>query len=106
MTNKEIIEKRFAAFKEAVHRGGNLALCEQMQYTLDQSIDLHLKLEGGYHTHHTEESDSHGWAVADGTGVVGSGKSILEMPNEYGSAEEDAKAVAVQDNQEGLDLPD
>ena len=98
MTNQEIIKKKFEAFRQGVHKGGNLALCDQMSRTLEQSINLHEQLEGGYHTHHTEESDSHGWAVADGAGVVGSGASVLSKPNEYGSAEEDAKKEAVNDN--------
>ena len=98
MTNQEIIKKKFEAFRQKVHQGGNLALCDQMQRTLEQSLNLHEQLEGGYHTHHTTESDSHGWAVADGASVVGSGSSHLEMPNRYGSAEEDAKGAAVRDN--------
>lgn len=69
-----------------------------MQRTLEQSINLHEQLEGGYHTHHTEESDTHGWAVADGGGVVGSWSSMLERPNESASAEEDAREESVRDN--------
>lgn len=98
MTNQEIIRKRFESFRQGVHRSGNLALCEQMEDTLQHSLNLHEQLEGGYHTHHLEESDSHGWAVADGTAVVGSGASDLTLPNEYGSAEEDAKKEAVREN--------
>ena len=99
MTNQEIIRKKFKAFREAVHKGGNLALCDQMSRTLEQSINLHQQLEGGYHTHHTEESDSHGWAVADKAAIVGSGASILAQPNEYGSAEDDAKKEAMRSNE-------
>ena len=82
---------------ERVHVSGNQALCDQLSQTLELSISLHEQLEGGYHTHHTEESDSHGWAVADGATVIGSGASNLSMPNEYGSAEEDARKEAVLD---------
>lgn len=98
MTNQEIIRKKFENFRQEVHKCGNLALCDQMEDTLEHSLNLHENLEGGYHTHHLEESDSHGWAVADKAGVVGSGASALEGPNEYGSAEEDAKKEAVKDN--------
>ena len=73
-------------------------MCDQMTRTLEQSVNLHEQLEGGYQTHHTEESDSHGWAVADGAGIIGSGASVLALPNEYGSAEEDAQDEAVRDN--------
>lgn len=89
--------------QQRVHTSGNLALCEQMSQTLELSLSLHEQLEGGYHTHHTEESDSHGWAVADGAAVVGSGASNLSMPNEYGSAEEDAKKeAALEPGQSGV----
>jgi len=98
MTNQEIIRKRFEAFRQGVHKCGNLALCDQMSRTLEQSLNLHEQLEGGYHTHHLEESDSHGWAVADKAAIVGSGASQLAMPNKFGSAEEDAKKEAVRNN--------
>lgn len=98
MTNQEIIRKKFESFRRGVHNCANLALCDQMSDTLEHSISLHEQLEGGYHTHHLEESDSHGWAVADGEGVIGSGSSSLVLPNEYGSAEVDAKEEAVKDN--------
>jgi hypothetical protein len=98
VTNLEIIRKKFENFRQSVHEGGNLALREQMSDVLDLSVNLHEQLEGGYHTHHTLESDTHGWAVADRNGVIASGASELEMPNEYGSAEEDAKREAVTDN--------
>ena len=98
MTNQEIIRKKFKSFRQDVHKCANLALCDQMSDTLEHSLNLHDSLEGGYHQHHLEESDSHGWAVADGAGVVGSGASQLELPNKYGSAEADAKREAVKDN--------
>lgn len=98
MGNQEVIGRMFDGLRLRVRRAGNLALCDQMEDTLQHSLNLHENLEGGYHTHHLEESDSHGWAVADRTKVVGSGASDLEMPNEYGSAEEDAKKEAVRDN--------
>ena len=98
MTNQEIIRKKFDAFRQGVHKCGNLALCDQLSDTLEHSINLHAQLENGYHTHHLEESDSHGWAVADGARIVGSGASQLEMPNKYGSAEEDAKREAERAN--------
>lgn len=94
MTNQEIIKKKFSRFREAVHQCGNFALCDQMSRTLEQSLNLHEQLEGGYHRHHLTESDSHGWAVADGKVIVGSGASVLSMPNEYGSAEDNAKEEA------------
>lgn len=84
--------------RERVRASGDAALCDQLQRTLEQSINLHQQLEGGYHTHHTEESDSHGWAVADGVFLIGSGASVLSKPNEYGSAEESAKREAVKDS--------
>ena len=84
--------------RERVRASGDAALCDQLQRTLEQSINLHQQLEGGYHTHHTEESDSHGWAVADGATLIGSGASVLSKPNEYGSAEESAKREAVKDS--------
>ena len=98
MNNQEIIGKMFEGFRKRVGRCANLALCDQMGDTLEHSLNLHEALEGGHHTHHLEESDSHGWAVADGAGIVGSGSSDLVQPNEYGSAEEDAKKEAVRDN--------
>lgn len=90
MTNQEIIKKRFEAFRQGVRTCGNLALCDQMETTLNQSLGLHEQLEGGFHRHHLTESDSHGWAVTDGGALVGSGSSKLSMPNENGSAEDDA----------------
>lgn len=98
MTNQELIQKRFAAFRRAVEKGGSAALCEQMERGMDLSLNLHEQLEGGAHAHHLEESDSHGWAVANGAAIVASGASDLSQPNEYGSAEEDAKSEAVRDN--------
>ena len=98
MTNQEKIEKMFRGFRERVHNAGNKALCDQLQDTLELSVGLHEQLEGGYHTHHSMESDTHGWAVADGAGLVGSGASHLQLPNEYGSAESDAREEAVRDN--------
>lgn len=83
---------------ERVRAAGNAALCDQLERTLEQSINLHEQLEGGYHQHHTLESDTHGWAVADGKAIVGSGASRLEMPNKYGSAEESAKKEAASGN--------
>lgn len=94
MTNSEVISKGFAGFRQRVHTIGNRALCEQMADTLELSLNLHEQLEGGYHTHHLEESDSHGWAVADKNGVVGSGSSHLGEPNKYGSAEDEARKSA------------
>lgn len=81
-----------------VRESGNVALRDQFQRTLEQSINLHAQLEGGYHQHHTLESDTHGWAVADGHAIVGSGASHLSQPNKYGSAEERARSEAVKDN--------
>lgn len=98
MTNQEIIRKKFEAFRRGVHKAGNLALCDQMEDTLNKSLNLHEQLEGGYHRHHLTESDSHGWAVADGNAVVSSGASQLPMPNEYGSAENNAMNEAVRNN--------
>ncbi len=98
MTNLEKIQRSFEAFRLGVHKCGNIALCKQMERSLEQSLNLHQQLEGGYHTHHLEESDSHGWAVADGSSVVGSGASQLALPNKFGSAEDDAKRSAVHNN--------
>lgn len=94
MTNQEIIRKKFEAFRRKVHDAGNLALCDQMEDTLNKSLNLHEQLEGGYHAHHTTESDTHGWAVADGGAVVRSGASVLSLPNESASAEAHAKEQA------------
>lgn len=98
MTNQEIIRNKFEAFLQGVRSGGSAALRAQMEDTLGHSLNAHEALEGGYHTHHLEESDSHGWAVADGGSIVGSGASLLEQPNKYGSAEEDAQREAVREN--------
>lgn len=83
--------------RERVRKAGQSALCDQLSHTLEQSVNLHKQLEDGSHTHHTEESDSHGWAVADGTSLFRSGASVLANPNEYGSAEESARKEAVKD---------
>lgn len=96
MTNRDIIKKGVEAFRRRVHDGGNLALCEQMSDTLEQSLNFHEQLEGGYHTHHLEESDSHGWAVSDRNGIVRSGASRLVESNKYGSAEDDARRTAAE----------
>lgn len=98
MTNQEVISKRLAAFRQGVHKCGNLALADQMERTLEQSLNLHEQLEGGYHAHHTTESDTHGWAVADGSSIVRSGASQLLVPNQHGSAKEDAEREALADN--------
>ena len=95
MTNQEIIKKKFASFSHAVRDGGNLALCDQLKRTMEQSINLHAVLEDGVHTHHQEESDSHGWAVADGNAIVDSGASDLLNPNVNGSAENEAVESAI-----------
>ncbi len=95
---QSIIGKWLKSMRTQVRAAGNVALCDQFQRTLEQSINLHAQLEGGYHRHHTLESDTHGWAVADGQTIVGSGASHLSMPNEYGSAEESAKREATSGN--------
>jgi len=104
MTNQEVIRKKFALLRERVAEGGRAGLCEQMERTMQQSINLHMVLEDGAHRHHTLESDSHGWAVADKGKLVKSGASELEMSNLYGSAEEDASREAARDsaNQVGV----
>lgn len=95
-------QSKIGKWLENVHKrvrvSGNAALCDQLERTMELSINLHQQLEGGYHTHHTEESDTHGWAVADGASIVGSGASVLSEPNQYGSAEESAKKEAVKDS--------
>lgn len=98
MTNQEKISKAIERFRYTVHDGGNLALCAQMSATLSDSLNLHEQLEGGIHTHHLTESDSHGWAVADGNALVDSGSSRLNAPNEHGSAELAAQKEAVRNN--------
>jgi len=95
---KSQIGKWLENVRGRVRACGNAALCEQLQRTLEQSINLHAQLEGGYHRHHTLESDTHGWAVADGATLVGSGASHLEMPNKYGSAKESAEREATGGN--------
>ena len=95
MTNKEIIRKKFKAFLDGVHNAGNRALCEQMESTLNMSLNLHEQLESGYHAHHLTESDSHGWAVADDGALVDSGASLLSEPNEHGSAEAKAARISM-----------
>ncbi len=98
MTGQSKIGKWLEYVHKRVREAGNAALCDQLQHTLDQSVNLHAQLEGGYHRHHTLESDTHGWAVAEGQTIVGSGASHLTMPNEYGSAEESARREAVNGN--------
>ena len=92
------IGKWLESVRIRVRASGNAALCDQMQRTLEQSVNLHQQLEGGYHTHHTEESDTHGWAVADGATLVGSGASVLAEPNTSISAEDVAKQEAARDS--------
>lgn len=98
MTAQSKIGKWLESVHKRVREAGNAALCGQLRNTLEQSVNLHAQLEGGYHQHHTLESDTHGWAVADGQAVVGSGASHLSQPNKYGSAEESAKREAVSGN--------
>ncbi len=98
MTEQSKIGKWLEYVHKRVREAGNAALRAQLQHTLDQSVNLHAQLEGGYHQHHTLESDTHGWAVADGQTIVGSGASRLSMPNEYGSAEESARREAASGN--------
>ncbi len=98
MTAQSKIGKWLESVHKRVRKAGNTALCAQLQHTLEQSVNLHEQLEGGYHQHHTLESDTHGWAVADGQAIVGSGASRLSQPNEYGSAVESARREAVSGN--------
>lgn len=98
MTAQSKIGKWLESVHKRVREAGNATLCDQLRNTLEQSVNLHAQLEGGYHQHHTLESDTHGWAVADGPTVAGSGASHLSQPNKYGSAEESAKREAVSGN--------
>lgn len=98
MTAQSKIGKWLESVHKRVREAGNTVLCAQLQHTLEQSVNLHEQLEGGYHQHHTLESDTHGWAVADGSAVVGSGASHLIQPNKYGSAVESARREAVSGN--------
>ena len=94
MTNQEIIKRKFAAFRQKVDKGGNNALADQMKRTMEQSLNLHLVLEEGAHTHHLNETDTHGWAVADSGNVVSSGFNEGPMDNLSASAQRDAEAEA------------
>ena len=98
MNNQEIIQRRFEGFLQKVRKASNLALCDQMEDTLNKSLNLHEQLEDGYHRHHLTESDTHGWAVAEGNAIVASGASMLAEPNKFGSAEDNASKEAVENN--------
>lgn len=70
MENGEVISRAFARLKMREEAACRTTLLHTMPAVLDESLRLHKELDGGRHTYHREQENSHACAVAHGGEVI------------------------------------
>ncbi len=109
MENSEVISRAFARLKMQEGAACRTTLLQAMPAALDESLRLHKELDGGRHSYHREQANSHACAVAHGGDVIFSehndGETETERTyrdNEYGKVATGARESEAQNEAERM----